>query len=72
MIQTSRDETHLQAVEDDIRFAEHLIGRIAALAKTSPATGKAQRAREVRRMLAVAEGALVPLYGIRSRLRHDA
>ncbi len=71
MTRTSSIELHLRAVEDDIRFGERLVGRIAALTAGGPARGKGQRAQEVRRMLAAAEDALAPLYAIRGRLRHD-
>ena len=64
-------ERHLRAVEDDIRFGECLVGRMAALAAVSSAKGKAERARDVHRLLKAAEEALVPLYAMRGRLRQE-
>ncbi len=72
MAQTSTDDDpRLRAVEEDIRFGESLVGRIAALAATSSAKGRACHAREARRLLATAEEILAPLYTLRNRLRDD-
>lgn len=71
MGRVSANKQHLRAVEDDIRFGECLVGRMAALAAVSSAKGKAERAREVHRLLKAAEEALVPLYAMRGRLRNE-
>jgi hypothetical protein len=71
IMQTSPDAWPLQALEDDIRLGEALIGRITALAAAGSTKGKAQRAGEVRRMLSTAEELLAPLYARRSRLLRD-
>jgi hypothetical protein len=71
IMQTSSNERHLQAIEDDIRLGKSLIGRITALAAIGPARGKTHRAGEVRRMLATAEELLAPLYVLRSQLLID-
>ena len=54
-MQTSSNERHLQAVEEDIHLGESLIGRITALAARSAAQGQPYRAREACRLRTEAE-----------------
>jgi len=70
-MQTTSNERHLRAVEEDIRLGESLLGRLTVLAAAGSAEGNAQRAGEVHRMLTTAQELLAPLYAMRSRLRHD-